>query len=67
MNQRDTDFFRPLWLRIAVTLAVAIWFGLEALLSRDQLWMTITGVALAYCVWSFFIRYPKGPAEPPKP
>ena len=66
MKQSDADFFRPLWLRIALTVAVAVWFILEAMFSHDQLWMVITGIAFAYCIWSFFISFPKTPADPPK-
>jgi hypothetical protein len=74
MNERDTKFFRPLWLRIGLTAAIAAWFLFEALYSHDQFWMLITAAAFAYCIWSFFISYPKGvptpgdqpPSEPPK-
>ncbi len=31
----------------------------EVFFSRDQLWIAITGIAVAYCVWNFFLRYPK--------
>ncbi len=27
--------------------------------ASDQLWITITAIAVAYCVWNFFLRYPK--------
>lgn len=72
MNERDTNFFRPLWIRVLVTAVVAVWFVLEAVFSHDQLWMGITGVGVAYCVWNFFLRFPKdAPAEasvvPPAP
>ena len=57
MKQSETDWFRPLWRRVAVTAFVAVWFAWEAFWNQDQLWMTITGGALAYAVWSFFIRF----------
>jgi hypothetical protein len=69
MNERDAQFFRPLWLRVVVTAGLAVWFGAEAVFSQDQLWMTITGLAFVYAVWTFFIRFPKDPppgSEPPK-
>jgi len=80
LNQNDSEFFRPLWRRIAVVAVVAGWFGFELLVSRDQLWMWLTGIALAYAVWNFIIRWPKDapasaelpgpgnepPADPPK-
>lgn len=61
MNQRDADFFRPLWRRVVVTTVVGAWFCYESFFSRDQLWITITAVGLAYCVWNFFLRFPKDP------
>ncbi|HZY51462.1 MAG TPA: hypothetical protein VFE64_16960 [Devosia sp.] len=65
MNERDTNFFRPLWIRVLVTGIVAVWFVLEAVLSHDQLWMGITAVGVVYCVWNFFLRFPKdAPAAP---
>ena len=61
MNERDTNFFRPLWIRLLVTAVVAVWFALEAILSHDQLWMGITAVGVVYCVWNFFLRFPREP------
>lgn len=57
MRQSERDWFRPLWRRVAVTAFVAVWFAWEAIWNQDPLWMTITGGALAYAVWSFFIRF----------
>jgi hypothetical protein len=48
---------------LVVTVLVAAWFCWEAFINRDQLWMIITGAALAYAVWSLFITYK---APPPK-
>jgi hypothetical protein len=61
MNQKDSDFFRPLWRRVVVTAVVTAWFCYESFISHQQLWITITAVALAYCVWNFFLRFPKDP------
>lgn len=57
MKQSETDWFRPVWRRVAVTAFVAAWFGYEIFFSRDQFWILITGAALAYAVWSFWIRF----------
>ena len=57
MKQTDLDWFRPLWRRVAVTAFVAAWFAWETIFNQDQLWMAITGAALAYAVWTFFIRF----------
>ncbi len=66
MNQRDTQFFRPLWIRVLVTAVVAVWCALEFVLGHDQLWIGITVIGVIYCVWNFFLRFPKdGPAPPP--
>ena len=68
MNQKDADFFRPLWRRVAVTGVVAAWFCYETFLAvpRDTLWVAVTSVGLVYCVWNFFLRFPQDPpATPP--
>ena len=57
MKDSELEWFRPLWLRLLVTGLVAVWFGWEALNIKDQLWMRITGAALAYAVWNLFIAY----------
>jgi hypothetical protein len=66
LNQKDTDFFRPMWRRVVVTAVVAAWFCYETFFSKDQMWMVITAVGLAYCVWNLFLRYPEDqPGTPP--
>jgi hypothetical protein len=66
INQRDADFFRPLWRRVVVTAVVAAWFGYETIFSKDPLWITITAIGLAYCAWNLFLRFPKdSPGTPP--
>jgi hypothetical protein len=69
INQKDADFFRPLWRRVAVTAVVAAWCAYETFFSQEQMWIAITSVALIYCVWNFFLRFPKDepPAAPPAP
>jgi hypothetical protein len=57
LKQSELDWFRPLWRRVAVTAFVAAWFAWETIFNQDQLWMAITGAALAYAVWTFFIRF----------
>jgi len=65
MNERDAKFFRPLWIRIGLTVGLAAWFVGETLLSHDQLWMGITAIGTVYCVWNFFLKFPKDvPASP---
>jgi hypothetical protein len=67
VKDTEIEWFRPLWLRIVVTAAIAVWFGYEVLISRDQLWMIVTGAALAYAVWNLFIRFNARAAELKKP
>lgn len=72
MKESDVKFFRPLWIRLLVTAVVVAWFVLEAVFSHDPLWMGVTAVGTVYCVWNFFLRFPRDlpptstpPAEPP--
>jgi hypothetical protein len=58
MKERDLNFFRPLWRRVAVTAVCVVWAGLE-LWHGEQLWIFITLGLTAYAVWSFFITFPK--------
>jgi hypothetical protein len=58
MKDRDVNFFRPLWRRVAVTAVCVTWAGLE-LFGHDQTWMFITLGLTAYAVWTLFIKFPK--------
>ena len=59
LSDRDLKFFRPLWLRVAITVALAAWCALEIILSHDQLWIGVTGFGVAYCLYNFFWKWPK--------
>ena len=68
MKQNDSDWFKPLWRRVAVTAFIVIWLGYEVFFSHDTTWMMIVGFALAYAVWSLFINFDKrgkGPGAGP--
>jgi hypothetical protein len=70
--QSDNEFFRPLWRRAVLVAVVAGWFLFEMIVSRDTIWMVLTGAALAYAIWNFLLRYPDPPpgggdAPPPAP
>lgn len=71
LSERDVKFFRPLWIRLLVTGVVAIWFVAETVLGHEMLWIGVTAVGLVYCIWNFFLRFPKeipaddAPAVPP--
>ena len=61
ISPKDTDFFRPLWRRVAVTAVVAAWWAYETFFSHDGLWIAITSVGVVYCVWNLFLRFPQDP------
>jgi hypothetical protein len=67
LKDKDAEFFRPLWRRVLVTAVVVAWFGYEVLFSKDGLWIAVTSVALVYCVWNLFLRFPKDPPALPPP
>jgi hypothetical protein len=56
-NKSDQEFFRPLWRRVAVVAALAVWLGFEAIFVRETMWIVIIGGTLAYAVWTFFISW----------
>jgi hypothetical protein len=69
MKESEINWFRPLWRRVLVTAVCAVWLGFELIVSHEQLWMIISGAGLAYCLWNFFLKFPKdgaAPTEPPK-
>lgn len=57
MNERDRNWFAPLWRRVLVTAFCAAWSGFEWLVSHDQFWGTLTAGLTGYAVWLFFIRF----------
>ncbi len=65
LNRKDADFFRPLWRRVAVTAAVALWWAYETFFSHEGMWIAITSVGLVYCVWNLLLRYPQDPPGTP--
>jgi len=67
LADRDHPFYRPLWRRIALVLTLAAWSAYECLVTRDGMWMVFSLGLLAYAVWTFFLTYPKAPAQSPVP
>jgi hypothetical protein len=60
--------FRPLWVRILVTVFVAGWAAWEWLYSKDQFWGILTLGMLGWAVYTFFIAPDKKPGDGgPKP
>jgi hypothetical protein len=65
MKESDVKFFRPLWRRLLVAAICVTWFAFEAFFGHDQLWIVLSGAAVAYCAWNFFLKFPKDqPATP---
>jgi hypothetical protein len=65
MNERDTDWFRPLWRRVAVTAFCAVWAAWEWFYTNDALWKWIALAAAAIAVWTFFVAFDRGGKTPP--
>jgi hypothetical protein len=65
VRQSEIEFFRPLWRRVAVTAFCGIWCALEWYWN-EPFWGMVTGAAFAFCLFSFFLTFPKdgGGAEP---
>jgi hypothetical protein len=59
-SDRSYRFFEPLWRRIAVIVFVLAWFGFEVFYAREPLWMMIAGAMVAYGIWVFLLKWPKG-------
>lgn len=54
--------FRPLWVRIGVTLFVVVWSAWEWLVNHDyQFWGPLTLGMLAWAIYTFFIAKDKTP------
>ena len=65
-SDRDHPFFRPLWRRVALCLAIAGWSGVEFWQGGPSTWFWLTLALFAYALWTFIITFPKpGDGEPP--
>lgn len=67
MKIADTGhpFYKPLWRRLAIVAAVALWAAYEIFVSKEPLWMALSAGMLAYAAWAFLIGWPKT-GEPEK-
>lgn len=59
------DFFRPLWLRVAIVAACAGWALLEWV-NGENGWAMMAAAVTAYGIWSFIIAYEPSKRESPK-
>ena len=62
-DENKHPFYKPLWRRIAIVVAVAAWLGFEIYQGTSGLWMAISAGMLAYAVYAFFISWPKDNQE----
>lgn len=54
-------FFRPLWIRVLVTLVCLGWSAVE-FAGGTPFWGILFGAAGVYCAWQFFVVFaPRGP------
>ena len=62
-NEQKHPFYKPLWVRVAVVVAVALWLGFEIWQANagtgSGLWLALAAGMLGYSVYTFFITWPK--------
>ena len=54
--ETDHPFFRPLWVRVAIVLAIFPWAMFE-FSNGEDLWALIFGAIGSYCAWMLLIKY----------
>lgn len=62
-----STWFKPLWVRIAVTLFCLAWTAWEWLYNKDQFWGILTLGMTGWAIYTFFIAPDKkagGDGEP---
>lgn len=52
----DSDFYRPLGVRIAICISVVCWAAVE-IYNGNGFWGVLSGAAAVYCVYVLFIAY----------
>ena len=60
----ESDFYRPLGVRLAICISVVCWAALE-IYNRDGFWGVISGAAAIYCIYTLFVSYNPPPKEDP--
>ncbi|WLQ12119.1 hypothetical protein O5O45_20555 [Hahella aquimaris] len=56
MQQRDLEFFRPVWRRVAITVFCLFWATLEWA-TGEPLWGMLASGAALYCYWQLFYAF----------
>ena len=62
MDERDQRFFAPLWRRVALIAALAVWSAVEWW-HGNSLWGVITLALTLWSVWAYLIRFDNAAAE----
>jgi hypothetical protein len=60
----DSDFYRPLGVRLAICISVACWAALE-IWNQDGFWGVLSGAAFLYCTYVLLISYNPPPKVEP--
>ena len=56
MPVKGDEFFRPLWIRLAIVAACAAWAAFEWV-NGETGWALMAGAVALYGAWSFLISY----------
>ena len=59
LTEQKHPFYKPLWVRVAIVAVIAGWLVFELMGPQSPLWIMLSGAALAYALWVFFITWPK--------
>lgn len=56
MSSTESTFMEPLWRRVALTAACAIWSAVEWY-NGETFWGLLTAAATAYAAWAYLINF----------
>ncbi len=56
MSKAEFRLLEPLWRRVALTAACAIWSAVEWY-NGNAFWGTLTAAAAGYSAWKYLIRF----------
>ena len=59
-DEQKHPFYKPLWVRVAMVVTIALWLGFEIWQANSGLWMAIAAAMLGYAVYTFFLTWPPG-------
>lgn len=61
-DEQKHPFYKPLWVRVAMVVSIALWLGFEvwqaSLGTGSGLWLALAAGMLGYAVYTFFITWP---------